>query len=85
MSQELNVLVLEKAEENYIFLWDDQHTGDALRTLGRFASNPELSLSWMDAAVLSGRMRAMVGERGESQAVPPSGEKSPERIAFERN
>jgi hypothetical protein len=28
-----------------------------LRTLGRFASNPELSMTWYDAAVLSQKVR----------------------------
>jgi hypothetical protein len=28
-----------------------------LRTLGRFASNPELSFTWYDAAVLSQKIR----------------------------
>ena len=57
MSQDINVLALVKGEERYIFLFDDQHRSDALRTLGRFASNPELSFSWYDAAVLSQRVR----------------------------
>ena len=32
-------------------------THKALRTLGRFASNPELSFTWYDAAVLSQKVR----------------------------
>ena len=57
MSQDINVLALVKGEERYVFLFDDAHRSDALRTLGRFASNPELSFSWYDAAVLSQRVR----------------------------
>ena len=57
MTQDINVLALVKGEERYIFLFDDEHRSDALRTLGRFASNPELSFSWYDAAVLSQRLR----------------------------
>lgn len=57
MTQDINVLALVKGEERYIFLFDDAHRSDALRTLGRFASNPELSFSWYDAAVLSQRLR----------------------------
>jgi hypothetical protein len=51
------VLALVKGEERYIFLFDDERRSEALRTLGRFASNPELSFSWYDAAVLSQRIR----------------------------
>lgn len=57
MTTDINVLALVKGEERYIFLFDDEHRSDALRTLGRFASNPELSFSWYDAAVLSQRIR----------------------------
>lgn len=57
VTQDINVLALVKGEERYIFLYDDEHKSDALRTLGRFASNSELSFSWYDAAVLSQRIR----------------------------
>ena len=62
MSQDINVLALVKGEERYIFLFDDDRRAEALRTLGRFASNPELSFSWYDAAVLSQRIRSTVPE-----------------------
>lgn len=57
MTQDINVLALVKGEERYIFLYDDQRRAEALRTLGRFASNPELSFTWYDAAVLSQKVR----------------------------
>ena len=57
VTQDINVLALVKGEERYIFLFDDAHKSDALRTLGRFASNPDLSFTWYDAAVLSQRLR----------------------------
>jgi hypothetical protein len=67
VTQDINVLALVKGEERYVFLFDDAHKADALRTLGRFASNPELSFTWYDAAVLSQRLRQ--SSDGESQAV----------------
>ena len=57
VTHDINVLALVKGEERYIFLYDDERKSEALRTLGRFASNPELSFSWYDAAVLSQRLR----------------------------
>lgn len=63
MTQDINVLALVKGEERYIFLFDDNRRAEALRTLGRFASNPELSFSWYDAAVLSQRIRQTVEEQ----------------------
>ncbi len=66
MSQDINVLALVKGEERYIFLFDDDRRAEALRTLGKFASNPELSFSWYDAAVLSQRIRSTVPEAAEA-------------------
>ena len=57
MTRDINVLALVKGEERYIFLFDDDNRAEALRTLGRFASNPELSFTWYDAAVLSQKIR----------------------------
>jgi hypothetical protein len=71
VTQDINVLALVKGEERYVFLFDDSHKADALRTLGRFASNPELSFTWYDAAVLSQRLRqCSESEPVEAAAAP---------------
>ena len=57
MSQDINVLALVKGNERYIFLYDDASRSETLRTLGRYASNSELSFTWYDAAVLSQKIR----------------------------
>ena len=57
VSQDINVLALVKGGERYIFLFDDDNRSEALRTLGRYASNPDLSFNWYDAAVLSQKIR----------------------------
>ncbi len=57
MTQDINVLALVKGSERYVFLYDDASRAETLRTLGRFASNPELSFTWYDAAVLSQKIR----------------------------
>ena len=67
MTTDINVLALVKGEERYIFLFDDERRSEALRTLGRFASNPELSFSWYDAAVLSQRIRHVEQEYIEQE------------------
>ena len=53
---DLNILALVKGPERYIFLYRDDRAG-TLRTIGRFAANPELSLTWQDAVVLSRKIR----------------------------
>jgi len=51
------MLALVKGSERYVFLYDDAHRAETLRVLGRYASNPELSFTWYDAAVLSQKIR----------------------------
>ena len=50
---EIRVLALQKASETYVWLYDDATLPDALRTIVRFAANPELSLTWWDADYLA--------------------------------
>ena len=52
------MLALVKGEEKYVFLFDSKNRAETLRQLGRYASNPELSFTWYDAAVLSQKIRA---------------------------
>jgi hypothetical protein len=40
-----------------VFLYDDASRAETLRVLGRYASDPELSFTWYDAAVLSQKIR----------------------------
>ncbi|MEN1678019.1 MAG: hypothetical protein AAGJ46_00390 [Planctomycetota bacterium] len=58
MSDDVNVLALVKGNERYVFLYDDSQQAEALRALGRQASDPELSFTWHDAAILSKKIRA---------------------------
>ena len=57
VSEDINVLALIKGTERYVFLYDDTSRAETLRVLGRYASNPELSFTWYDAAVLSQKIR----------------------------
>lgn len=59
MSQGVNVLALVKDSERYIFLYDEESSEELLQTLGRYASDKELSFTWYDAAVLSQRVRRL--------------------------
>lgn len=62
MDKEVNVLALVKGQQRYLFLFDDENRTEALRTLGRFAADPELDFSWYDAAVLSRKIREATPE-----------------------
>lgn len=54
--ESLNVIALARGPETYIITWTDGQYGAALRTIGRWAADPELSLTWMDACELAERM-----------------------------
>ena len=58
MAGDINVLALVKGDERYLFLFSDSNRAETLRTLGRYASNPDLSFTWYDAAVMSQKIRA---------------------------
>jgi len=70
VEHDINVLALVKGSERYIFLYDDSRRAETLRTLGRYASNPELSFTWYDAAVLSQKVRQTAVE-AESRSTTP--------------
>lgn len=57
---DLNVLVLIRGAEQYVLVFDDRHKAEALRTLGRWATDSELPFTWYDAAVLSQKIHAEV-------------------------
>lgn len=56
-STDVLYILFKKGKETYAFSWDQERKSEILLTFGRFASNPELSFSWYDAAVLSNKVR----------------------------
>jgi len=56
-TDDLHVMALAKGEERYVFIWRSGQEKELLRTFGRFAANPELSLTWHDAAILGAEAR----------------------------
>ena len=57
VEKDIKVIALVKGEEQYVFLYNENNRAETLRLLGRYASNPELSFTWYDAAVLSQKIR----------------------------
>lgn len=54
--ESIDVIGLRRGDELWVILYDEATKPEALRTLGRWAANPELSFTWYDAAVLSQRI-----------------------------
>lgn len=67
VNDDINVLALVKGKERYVYLYDDSQQAEVLRMLGRHASNPELSFSWYDAAVLGKKVRRESTTRSHSR------------------
>ncbi len=55
--EDINILAMMKGEERYIFLYNEANRTEMLRTMGRYAADPQLSFSWFDAALLSKKVR----------------------------
>ena len=69
-SRDINVIALVKGGERYVFLYDDDSREETLRTLARYASNPELSFSWYDAAMLGQKVRGSTSHSRRHRFVP---------------
>ena len=57
-SRDINVIALVKGGERYVFLFDDDSRDETLRTMARYAADPDLSFSWYDAATLGHKVRS---------------------------
>ena len=57
MGREFNVLALIKGEERYVYVYDDLSRAPLLETFRDHAADPDLSLNWFDAAVLTQKAR----------------------------
>ena len=57
IDEDTHIIVLQKKDERYVWLYRDENRAEVLRRFGRFADNKELSLTWYDAAVLASKVR----------------------------
>jgi len=70
LPSELNVLALVKGPEHYIFVYDDDSRPHLIDTFRDQAADPDLSLSWFDAMVLTTKAREQATM--EATPLPPS-------------
>ena len=72
VAKDIKVIALVKGEEQYVFLYNENNRTEIQRLLGRYASNPELSFTWYDAAVLNKKIlqesQQQARERQRSEA-----------------
>jgi hypothetical protein len=53
----INLLHFATDDEKYIYIFDDNNRDATLRHIVQQAADPELSLTWFDAATLSRKIR----------------------------
>ena len=65
----VNSTGLAIGNERYVVVWRDGQKAAALRVIGEWAENPDLSFTWYHAAVLSQRIRreAAMQEKAEKR------------------
>jgi hypothetical protein len=69
MAGEFNILALTKGTEHYVYVYDDDGRQTLIDALRDQATDPHLSLSWFDVAVLTQRAREQTRDAG--LATPP--------------
>jgi hypothetical protein len=69
--RELNVLALIKGSERYVFVYDEQSREPLLELFRAQAANPELSLNWFDAAVLTQKAHEQANGTDEPACTEP--------------
>lgn len=66
----LHLVVLERDGESYWFRFETSRREEAIQRIGRMASDPELSLTWFEAAVLAQKIRS-VAAMADAMSEPP--------------
>lgn len=56
------IAAIKRDGETYCFLFDRQNAVEVLRQAGRYASSPDLSFTWHDAAIASQKVREQLAE-----------------------
>ena len=72
MPREFNVLALIKGPERYVFVYDDRSRPELIDTFRRWAADPQLSLTWFDAAVLTDKARQQAAAAEAADRSPRS-------------
>jgi hypothetical protein len=71
MTPEVNVLALMKGQERYVYIYEDASQKELIDAFRNHAADPELSLSWFDATVLTTKAGEQLREAAAQPACPP--------------
>lgn len=71
MAHEFNVLALVKGKERYVFVYDEASRAELAAAFREQAADPELSLTWFDALVLTKKAREQALEAADWEGFEP--------------
>jgi hypothetical protein len=71
VGREFNVLALIKGNERYVFVYDDASRESLLEAFRAAAADPDLSMNWYDAAVLTQKAHEQAGAAAAAAEEPP--------------
>jgi hypothetical protein len=60
MPSDVNVLALVKGQDRYVYVYDDDSQTELIDAIRDHAADPNLSMTWFDATVLTRRAREQV-------------------------
>jgi len=73
--REVNILALIKGDERYVFVYDSASREQLIDLFREYAANPALSFSWLDAAVLTERVRRQGTSDWRTRRFLPTGDR----------
>ena len=62
MAHDFNVLALVKGTERYVYVYDEPSRNELAEAFREQAGDPDLSLTWFDALVLTKKAREQAAE-----------------------
>ena len=77
MSREFNVLALIKGDEKYVYVYDDDSREALIETFHQHAAEPELTMNWFDAVVLTQKAEEQAETAAPVSLAPISHEPRP--------
>lgn len=66
----VQILIHNRPDEKFIFLYAPELYQDVLRQVAQFAADPSINFSWYEAAMLSQKVRAEANHNSQSDPVP---------------
>lgn len=72
VSNDFNVLALVKGEERYVYIYDEASRESLLEAFQQQAADPNLSLNWFDAVILSQKAEEQAQQFPASECPQPT-------------